>query len=175
MWLLIVLLIVIIIYNNRNIIKKLVYKESQETTTKTDLDKYIANGYIMTQTELKFYRELKKVTDKLELTIFSQVGLERIINVIDNNNKDRNRIKSRTIDFAVVNNKNCKIVCCIELDDYTHNREKSKKADAFKDSLFKQVNIPLHRIKVNNYYNLEQLENIIKESCKPPISVENNL
>ena len=174
---LIIFLIIIIIYNNRNSLKKIIYKDNKETEPETnkDLEKYVASGYIMTQTELKFYRELKKITDKLELTIFCQVGLERIINVVDNNNKDRNRIKSRTIDFAIVNNKNCKIVCCIELDDYTHNREKTKKADEFKNNLFKQVNIPLHRIKVNNFYNLEQLENIIKESYKPPISVVNNL
>lgn len=166
MWTLIIFIILIIIYNNRKYIKKIIYKDDKKTIleTNTDLDKYKANGYIMTRTELKFYRELKKVTDNLDLVIFSQVGLERIINVTDNNNRDRNRIKSRTIDFAIVNNKNCKIVCCIELDDYTHNREKNKKTDAFKDSLFKQVNISLYRIKVNNYYNLEQLESIIKES-----------
>lgn len=129
-----------------------------------DLSKYISNGYIMTQTELIFYRELKKVTDKLQLSIFPQVDLERIITVSDNNTKDRNKIKSRSIDFSIVNNKNCKIVCCIELDDYTHNRKNVQKADNFKNQLFKKVNIPLKRIKVNNYYNLEELENMIKES-----------
>lgn len=133
-------------------------------TNNMDLSKYVANGYIMTQTELIFYRELKKVTDKLELSIFPQVDLERIINVSDNNNKDRNRIKSRSIDFSIVNNKNCKIVCCIELDDFTHSRENVKKADNFKNELFKKVNIPLKRIKVNNFYKLEELENMIKES-----------
>lgn len=92
------------------------------------------------------------------------INLERIIKVSDNNNKDRNRIKSRSIDFSIVNNKNCEIICCIELDDYTHNRENVKKTDTFKDNLFKKIKIPLHRIKVNNYYNLETLENMIKES-----------
>lgn len=139
-------------------------KEKSENNNNIDLSKYQTNGYIMTQTELIFYRELKKVTDKLEATIFPQVDLERIIKVSDNNNKDRNRIKSRSVDFSIVNNKNCKIICCIELDDFSHNRENVKKADNFKNELFKKVKIPLHRIKVNNYYNLEELENIIKES-----------
>lgn len=35
----------------------------------------------MTPTELKFYRELKKVTDKLELSIFPEVNMERIISI----------------------------------------------------------------------------------------------
>lgn len=139
-------------------------EEKIQINSNIDLSKYQANGYIMTQTELLFYRELKKVTDKLELSIFPQVDLKRIVKVSDNNNKDRNKIKSRSIDFSIVNNKNCKIVCCIELDDYTHNRENVKKADNFKNELFKHVNIPLKRVKVNKFYNLEELENMIKES-----------
>lgn len=133
-----------------------------ESDDKIDYSKYITNNYIMTQTELIFYRELKKVTDKLELTIFPQVDLERIINVVDNNKSARSRIKSRSIDFAIVENTKCKVVCCIELDDYTHNRENAKKADEFKNNLFKKVNIPLYRIKVSNNYNLEELEKMIK-------------
>ena len=109
-----------------------------------DLSKYVTNNYVMTPTELKFYRELKKVTDKLDLSIFPQVNMERIINVYNNNSRDRNRIKSRSIDFTIVNNKNCRIVCCIELDDYTHNRAKVIKADEFKNRVFEKVKIPLH-------------------------------
>lgn len=129
-----------------------------------DLSKYHTDGYVMTHTELLFYKELKKITDKLELLIFPQVGLERIINVYDGNYADRNRIKSRSIDYAIVNNQNCKIICCIELDDYSHNSEKSKEVDEFKNELFRKVRIPLYRIKVSSYYNLEELENRIKEN-----------
>ena len=123
-----------------------------------DYTKFTTTNYIMTQTELKFYRELKKITDKLNTTIFPQVDLERIIKVKDNERTYRNRIKSRSIDYTIVNNKNCKIICCIELDDYTHNRETSKRNDNFKNELFKAANIPLYRIKVSNYYNLNELE-----------------
>lgn len=139
-------------------------KEDEKIENNIDLSMYEKNDYVMTQTELKFYRELKKITDKLELTIFPQVDLERFIKVKDNNNKDRNRIKSRSIDFTIVNNKNCKIICCIELDDYTHKWENVKKADEFKNDLFNKVNLKLIRIKVNNNYNLEEIEKQIKES-----------
>lgn len=167
LWLIIAIILLIIAIFIEKILapipgieKKINNKENDNI----DISKYTTNNYIMTQTELIFYRQLKQITDKLELSIFPQVNLERIIKVSDNNNKDRNKIKSRSIDFSVVNNKNCKIVCCIELDDYSHNRENVKKADTFKDSLFKHVKIPLHRVKVNNYYNLEDIENMIKES-----------
>ena len=138
-------------------------KENQNTTTQElNLSKYTTKKYIMTQTELVFYRELKKITDELELTIFPQVDLERIIQVTDNNSADRNKIKSRSIDYTIVNNKNCKIVACIELDDKSHNTQKAQKADNFKNELFNKVNIPLHRIKVNTFYNLEELKENLK-------------
>ncbi len=138
-------------------------KEKQNTTTQElNLSKYTTKKYVMTQTELAFYRELKKITDELELTIFPQVDLERIIQVTDNNSADRNKIKSRSIDYTIVNNKNCKIVACIELDDKSHNTQKAQKADDFKNELFNKVNIPLYRIKVNTFYNLEELKENLK-------------
>lgn len=167
MWTIIIAIVLFIlaIFIKEILIPNNVTEEKIETDNNNiDLSKYQTNGYIMTQTELIFYKELKKVTEKLELSIFPQVDLERIIKVSDNNSKDRNRIKSRSIDFSIVNNKNCKLICCIELDDYTHNRENVKKADNFKNELFNKIKIPLYRIKVNNNYNLEELENMIKES-----------
>lgn len=138
-------------------------KENKNTTIQElNLSKYTTKKYVMTQTELIFYRELKKITDELELTIFPQVDLERIIQVTDNNSADRNKIKSRSIDYTIVNNKNCKIVACIELDDKTHNTSRAQKTDNFKNELFNKVNIPLHRIKVNTIYNLEELKENLK-------------
>lgn len=158
----IILIFLIIIIILEKIIDKKTYAEIKEN--KVNLLNYAKKDYVMTQTELIFYRELKKVTEKLELSIFPQVNLERIVNVKNNNKADRNRIKSRSIDYTIVNNKNCKIICCIELDDYTHNYQNRIKRDNFINELFVSVGIKLHRIKVNNIYNLEELEHIIKES-----------
>ena len=142
------IIIVIILIAVSVILNENPSKETEDK--KIDYSNYETNNYVMTQTELKFYRELKKVTDELELIIFPQINLERIINVKDNNKVDRNRIKSRSIDFTIVNNKNCKIVCCIKLDN-------------FKNELFKQVNIPLYRVKVSNIYNLEEIREKFKK------------
>lgn len=147
----IVLIILAIIFNNPTTIEI-------KNTNSNNLQKYISKKYIMTQTELQFFRELKKITDELDLLIFPQVNLERIIQVKDNNTSDRNRIKSRSIDYTIVNNRNCKIIACIELDDYTHYRKKSMTTDEFKNSIFNQTGIPLIRIKVNNNYKFEELK-----------------
>lgn len=159
-----VLLIIVILFF---ILDKILSQRTENVTISiknTNLDNYTKKNYVMTQTELKFYRELKKVTDKLELTIFPQVKLDTIIDLIKNNHADRNRIKFKSIDFTIVNNINCKIVCCIELDDYTHNYNKRIKRDNFVNKLFETVGLKLIRIKVNNYYNLEEIEKTLKEN-----------
>lgn len=148
----IVLIILAIIFNNNTPI------EVKNINSNNNLQKYTSKKYVMTQTELQFFRELKKITDELDLLIFPQVNLERIIQVKDNNASDRNRIKSRSIDYTIVNNKNCKIIACIELDDYTHYRKKAMTTDEFKNSIFNQADIPLIRIKVSDNYNFEELK-----------------
>jgi len=151
---------------NKNYTIPPMHNSSIEQTPETNyfLHNFVTKNYVMTQTELAFYRELKKVTDKLNLIIFPQVALEKIIQVKNKNSADRNRIKARSIDYTIVNNTNCKIVCCIELDDKSHDAAKAKEADRLKDALFKTVNIPLHRIKVGYNYNLEEIENLLKIS-----------
>ena len=80
-----------------------------------------------------------------------------------NNIKDFNKIKSKTIDF-VITDINCKIKVCIELDDATHVRENRQERDIFIDTLFQQLDIKLIRVPVQSYYNLQDIENKIKES-----------
>ena len=139
-------------------------KKTEIQNNEEDYSLYTTKNYVMTPTELTFFRELKKVTDELELLIFPQVDLEKIIQVKNNNGAKRNKIKSRSIDYTIVNSKNCKVVCCIELDDKSHERESSKKIDEFKNEIFKHVEIPLYRVKVNNYYNLEELKEKISKN-----------
>ena len=148
-----ILVILAIVLNNPKI-----YNKNNIINEQYNLTNYTTKRYIMTSTELNFYRNLKQVTNELNLEIFPQVNLERIIQIKDNNFIDRNRIKSKSIDYTLVNNKNCKIIACIELDDYTHNKENVKINDEFKNLIFKQVNIPLFRIKVKNYYDLKELK-----------------
>lgn len=129
----------------------------EKNNTNIDYNKYYKKDYIMTQAELKFYRQLKMITNELNLSIFPQVNLERIINVKNNDNAYRNRIKSRSIDYTIVNNENCKIICCIELDDYSHNYNDRQKRDKFINELFENVNIKLYRYNLNtNIENIKQ-------------------
>lgn len=148
----ILLIIITIIIGNANNI---------QTTKEINYRMFYKKNYIMTPTELKFYRELKKITEKLDLTIFPQVQLEKIIAVKNNIRTYRNRIKSRTIDYTIVTNKNCSIVCCIELDDYTHNYNNRIKRDIFINELFNKTGTKLFRYNLNT--NKDEIEKNIKE------------
>lgn len=169
----IILIILIAILNRKPPIKK---EDNQEETNENeeiiqqdDLSKYRKKTYIMTKNELFFYRVLKQATDELNLSIFPQVRLENIIEVIDKNNKDRNKIKSRSVDFTIVENEKCKIIACIELDDSTHERASIKEKDEIRNNLFEKVGIPLHRIKVQYNYNKDELKNILEQDIKNTI------
>lgn len=60
---------------------------------------YEKKEYLLTRNELKFYKQLKKITDKLNLTIFAQVSLYQIIK--NKEFKDFNKIRSKSIDFVI--------------------------------------------------------------------------
>ena len=117
--------------------------------------KYQPNNYLMTKTELIFLKQLESFfkTENLDMKIFTQVRLNSIIDVSDHNWADINKINRKSIDFVVTDNATCRIACCIELDDYTHNRPNRQERDAFVNSLFENVNIKLFRVKVKNNYS----------------------
>ncbi len=154
----IVLIIVIILLiiekflniNNENEIKNINYNE-----------KYVKKEYLLTQTELKFYKILKQITDELNLTICPQIPLYQIVKNIEY--KDFNKISNKSIDFVITEN-NLKIKLCIELDDYTHKQEKRRKRDDFVNKLLEETNVKMVRIPVQNYYNKDKLKEKIKES-----------
>lgn len=124
-------------------------------------EKYEKVDYLLTKNELKFYRILRQVTNKLGYSLFCQVALYEIVKSKDY--KNFNKIKSKSIDF-VITQENCKILLCIELDDTSHEKTKRIERDYFVNQLFKDLDIKLLRIPVQNFYNMEELENKIKES-----------
>lgn len=129
----------------------------------TIIPNYKIKEEFITENELKLYKVLKKVAYELKLDIFTQVALNRILE-INNRRKQqqlRNRIDRKSIDFVLYDEKTKRIVCCIELDDTTHEREDRIERDLFLDKIFKDA-IKLIRIKVQNYYDYNAILDMIK-------------
>lgn len=125
---------------------------------------YKPKRYITTINELNFYSILLEIVKELDMILFSQVSLYNIVETKYNNQAAFNKIRSKTIDFVIVDKINCRIKLCIELDDTTHKQTNRIERDKFINELFKQLEINLIRFKVSNYYNKEALKKRIQES-----------
>ena len=112
-----------------------------------------ARGHLLTKTEHSFFITLVREALKRRLLVCPKVRLEDIIFVTDKKNRDKFRgyIKSRHVDFVLIN-ANCETVAAIELDDPSHEHNEAKKTDRFKNDLFQKVKIPLIRIKTGTDY-----------------------
>lgn len=127
---------------------------------------YKPKRYVITLNELNFYSILIDIVKELDMILFSQVALYNIIETKGNNQAAFNKIRSKTIDFVIVDKNNCRIKLCIELDDNTHKKQNRIERDKFVNQLFNDLNINLIRFKVSNYYNKEALKKRIQESMK---------
>lgn len=129
---------------------------------------YKPKKYIITLTELKFYNVLFQIAKELDLIVLTQVSLYNIIEPKSTNYKNTafNKIRSKSIDFVLVNKNDCRIKLCIELDDLTHKRYDRIKRDQFINKLFSDLEIDFLRFKVSNYYDKEALKKRIVESIK---------
>ena len=125
---------------------------------------YTPREYILTKSELEIYKILTEIANELNLTLLSQVSLYSILRSKKGNDKYFNKIKSKSIDFVLIDKMNSKIKLCIELDDKTHEQKERIERDNFINQLFKDLKIQLLRIKVNNYYNKIDIENQIMKA-----------
>ncbi|MBR2289337.1 MAG: DUF2726 domain-containing protein [Clostridia bacterium] len=140
------------------------YNETNEKYQNIDYNKY--KNYskklkIMTEYEYIFYQRLKEYLKDTNLEIQTQVSLQAIINVdpkAKGQMADRGRIKQKYIDYVVINQN--EIICCIELDDYTHARAERVQRDDFLNELFLAINLRLIRVK--NISDYDKVGHIIK-------------
>ena len=114
-----------------------------------------SKGDIFTQNERNFFHQLQDTLRNTNFLVFTHVRLWDIIDV----NKwkagsyyreARNTINQKHIDFVITSSEG-KILCCIELDDSTHDEYQPN--DETKNLYLEKVKIPLKRYKVRNNYD----------------------
>lgn len=132
---------------------------------------YRPKRYVITKNELNFYTVLLEVAKELNLMVFSQVSLYNILETkpnLDYKTKTIffNKIASKSIDFVLVDKKDCRIKLCIELDDSTHRKEKRIERDNFINKLFKDLEIDLLRYPLYIEYYKDTLKKRIQENIK---------
>ena len=118
---------------------------------------------LLTKTEKAFFLILVEKCKSKNLYTFPKVRMEDYIDVTNKDEKARYRgyIKSRHIDFMVCDEK-LNILAGIELDDKSHQSEKAQKTDEFKNNVFKEIKIPLFRVKTGTNYT-DEIDKLLKE------------
>jgi len=118
---------------------------------------YFKKTYFFTPTEKKFFDVLVEAVGD-EVVVFSQC---RVADLIDVDSKKHfgafNRIKSKHIDFVLVEKVSAALLCAIELDDKSHARKDRVKRDKFLDQVFAQVELPLFRFRAQNEYSVADI------------------
>lgn len=152
-WIIGVLILIGIIADCAVRFKKSDSEQAEELTE--DKDKSIdlspyKRSYLLTNREYAFFKSLKPITDKLNLHILTKVRLEDIVKVdsklpYKERNAARNRVKSRHLDFVLVDPDTFYVKLAIELDDNSHDNQKSQQTDEFKNKLLDKIGLPLIR------------------------------
>ena len=105
----------------------------------------------------KFYGVLVEAVGD-EVIVFGQCRVADLINVNSKQNFGAfNRIKSKHVDFVLVQKSDWSLLCAIELDDKSHRRYDRMKRDNFLDDLFEQVGLPLFRFTVKKEYSVKDI------------------
>ena len=80
--------------------------------------------------------------------ICPKIGLKDLMEVTDRKHymKYFAKISQKHVDFVICD-EDCQVYFAVELDDSSHDTEKAKEKDLFKDRAFKAAGIPLKRIR----------------------------
>ena len=103
---------------------------------------------LLTKREYKFYVLLREEAYNRGLMICPKIGLKDLMEVTDRKHymKYFAKISQKHVDFVICD-EDCQVYFAVELDDSSHDTEKAKEKDLFKDRAFKAAGIPLKRIR----------------------------
>lgn len=133
---------------------------SEKTEDETNTSLPYRRKLLLTPNEYKFYKSLKPIADSLGLVVLSKVRMGDLVEPLPNWTdrskwwSDWGRVKTRHVDFALVKPSNMYVELLIELDDASHNNQKARETDQFKNDVYKSTGYKLLRVK--NDYQLEE-------------------
>lgn len=126
--------------------------DSSESQIKTEnnVEPLYRRKYLLTKNEFYFYKELKTIADKLNLSVLAKIRMADLVEPKNNGKKyyqEFAKIKAKHIDFALCKPENMYIVLLIELDDNSHSNNKSSSRDAFVEKVYSETGYKLFRTK----------------------------
>ncbi len=125
-----------------------------------------------TKAERSFFGVLQQ-TFEPHYRIFGKVRLADIIKVKSGLSQSTrqsmlNKITNKHIDFIVCDSKTLAVICAIELDDSSHQKEDRKHRDDFVDHAFQLAEIPIIHFPVRQAYTLDDIREALKSVLETP-------
>jgi hypothetical protein len=109
--------------------------------------------------EVSFYHVLRKSLD-FPATIATKVRISDLIST--NDNAARNSINQKHVDFVLCDPDTMTPIVAIELDDQSHNQEKTKQRDDHVNVVFAAANIPLARFSAKRAYSIADVRTTLQ-------------
>lgn len=160
LFVLLLVITAVVIYKISSLSEKLDLSQSKQNK-----HPYFKNSALLTPAEISFRHTLKiAVGDSYQIN--SKVRLADLISVHKGLAKSEwsssfNQIKAKHIDFVLVDDETTEILCAIELDDSSHNKQNREDRDNFLDAALKNANLPLLRFRTNHAYKSKEISDAI--------------
>ncbi|WP_170156973.1 DUF2726 domain-containing protein [Roseimicrobium gellanilyticum] len=121
---------------------------------------YRSKVYLMSKTERSFFGTLQEQMDG-KFVVFSKVRLADIVKPVSVDGPSWwtafHQLSSKHIDFVICDPASLALVCCIELDDASHERDDRKGRDGFVDATLAAAGIPFLRFAASKGINSHEI------------------
>lgn len=125
---------------------------------------------LFTPAERIFYKQLVRAVNG-EYLVFGKVRVADLVTIKSTygskgSMRDLARVAQKHVDFCLCDPETLAVVCAIELNDKSHDREDRKSRDGFLNKVFKDVGLPIVWMKAQNNYNPAEIRQSIRTSIE---------
>ncbi len=126
---------------------------------------YVAAPGLFTEAESRFLRALEQAAP--DYRVFGKVRVADVIRVQKGLPRKGwrsafNRIAMKHVDFVLCRPHDLSVVCAVELDDKTHEREDRRARDVFLENALAAAEIPLVRVKTVKSCDVAELRDLLR-------------
>lgn len=145
-----------------------VFGKHKPATRNRPLFNYLPKTHIMTRREEDFFETLCKIFGD-KCYIVPQVHLSALL---DHRVKGQNwkgafyHINGKSVDYVLLRRRDLSVLCAVELDDVTHDSNNRTNRDVEVERIFKNVNMPLVRLRSPEHMTKQEIVDTFAEIIK---------
>lgn len=140
--------------------------------------KYKKVDRLVSPAERSFLGVLKSILDD-DTMLLTKVRVADVLTPAISSPNDRslwqksfNRIAAKHFDFVLCRTSDLKILCAIELNDRSHNKEERRSRDEFLRAACLSADLPFIEVPAKNGYILQEVFDLIRPYVKPSLTTQ---